>query len=808
MDERREELRRIRRLEDELDAVRRRVSALEGAELSAPPAPMSRVAPPPPPPRAPLRIDPGEARKAVRRAAERTPKISVEDLIGGRVLPWAGAIAVLLGVAFFVAIAIGRGWLGESARIALAYGGSAVLLAAGAWLYEHRGRTQAALAMVGTATASAFLTTAAAVQLYGLFPPAEGLVVAFGVGAVATSLAIRWDSRTVAGLGILGALASPLLLAAGASDAGIAFVAVALACSTAVLLVRRWDWLSLAVFAISAPQLLGWAVSEDSPVELVAVIAVFWALYMVAALGHDLRVARPSVQPVPAVLSLAAPLVTAAGGYAALALAGHPMAGSWLIAGLGAAHVVLAIAARRSDRLSDQIARLLLGGGVALGNTAWGLLADGPYVAVGWAVSAVALGLLARHGKLDRELVAPVLGAQLFLSTLHVLLFEAAPGATFQQMSTGDGTGALVALAALASASFLCARLTRRERVVRVAFDITAMAALAWAEAFALDGPMLTAAWSAQAVALARVAAVERDGVARLGSLCYLGLAISHVVAVEAHPSALGAGADTLAAVLGLASLAGGLAACARLMPAGSEDRGVVGGLAAVTLAYLAPFVLGGPGLVVAWAAGAVGLAAGARVLRGLDADVARGCAAAALVLAGLHVLAFEAPPRALVDGVPGLAAAALAVTALAAALLAAAHLTQRGAERLALEAAGATAALHAVSVVIVSSFGPDASGFDPAVTGLGVRQQGQMLLSAFWAGAGLIALVWGLLRDERSRRVGGLALLSLALAKVFLYDLAALESIYRVVSFVALGVLLLVAAFAYQRIRPSVTAH
>jgi uncharacterized membrane protein len=82
------------------------------------------------------------------------------------------------------------------------------------------------------------------------------------------------------------------------------------------------------------------------------------------------------------------------------------------------------------------------------------------------------------------------------------------------------------------------------------------------------------------------------------------------------------------------------------------------------------------------------------------------------------------------------------------------------------------------------------------------------MLLSAFWAGAGLIALFWGLLRDERSRRVGGLTLLSLALAKVFLYDLAALESIYRVVSFVALGVLLLVAAFAYQRIRPSVTAH
>src|SRR3954468_8927886 len=258
MDESREQVGRISRLEQELDDVRRRVSALEGARVDAP-VPAQRTVPPPvavrprapepprvatrnaylPPRGAPPRIDAREAPAPAPAPAQRARTISVEDLIGGRLLPWAGSIAVLLGVAFFVAIAIGRGWLGESARIGLAYGGSAVLLVAGAWLYEHRGRTQAALAMVGTATASAFLTTAAAVQLYALFPAVEGLIVAFGVGAVSTTLALRWDSRTVAALGMLGALASPLLLSAGASDAGIAFVAIALACSTAVLLARR-----------------------------------------------------------------------------------------------------------------------------------------------------------------------------------------------------------------------------------------------------------------------------------------------------------------------------------------------------------------------------------------------------------------------------------------------------------------------------------------------------------------------------------------------------------------------------------------
>jgi len=38
--------------------------------------------------------------------------------------------------------------------------------------------------------------------------------------------------------------------------------------------------------------------------------------------------------------------------------------------------------------------------------------------------------------------------------------------------------------------------------------------------------------------------------------------------------------------------------------------------------------------------------------------------------------------------------------------------------------------------------------------------------------------------------------------AKVFAYDLAELEQIYRVLSFIAVGVVMLVGAYAYQRVR------
>jgi Predicted membrane protein (DUF2339) len=65
---------------------------------------------------------------------------------------------------------------------------------------------------------------------------------------------------------------------------------------------------------------------------------------------------------------------------------------------------------------------------------------------------------------------------------------------------------------------------------------------------------------------------------------------------------------------------------------------------------------------------------------------------------------------------------------------------------------------------------------------------------------AGLIVC---LVRDDRALRLGSLALLGATIAKVFLYDLAALESLYRVGSFIALGLLLLLAAGLWQRMRP-----
>ena len=81
-------------------------------------------------------------------------------------------------------------------------------------------------------------------------------------------------------------------------------------------------------------------------------------------------------------------------------------------------------------------------------------------------------------------------------------------------------------------------------------------------------------------------------------------------------------------------------------------------------------------------------------------------------------------------------------------------------------------------------------------------RTQGQVALSVLWTVLGAIAFVSGLRSRVAELRQVGLALLALATTKVFLFDLASLDVAYRVISLIALGLLLLVSAWLWQRVQ------
>jgi uncharacterized membrane protein len=72
---------------------------------------------------------------------------------------------------------------------------------------------------------------------------------------------------------------------------------------------------------------------------------------------------------------------------------------------------------------------------------------------------------------------------------------------------------------------------------------------------------------------------------------------------------------------------------------------------------------------------------------------------------------------------------------------------------------------------------------------------------SLAWLGLGLLILAYGFWQGSKQARIASAALVLLAVLKVFLFDLAGLTGLWRPLSFITLGIVLIGIGMAYQRL-------
>lgn len=265
-------------------------------------------------------------------------------------------------------------------------------------------------------------------------------------------------------------------------------------------------------------------------------------------------------------------------------------------------------------------------------------------------------------------------------------------------------------------------------------------------------------------------------------------------------------------ALLALAGLWIGVAAAFFFRPQSRDFSTVAWASGLVVAAVAEAQLLDGQPLPILWAAVAAALLLLARELREPRlqlAGLAYGLAAA------VPTLVFHAPPIDFVrasdhpaTGVPSVVA--LAVVAGLAAVLAArteievrdeldAHvarlqplLADRG------RWLAAVLGLYALSLSILEL--AELVGTDDVAANF---RGGHTAVSAVWGALGLALLYLGL-RRAPALRIAGFVLFGVSLAKLFLYDLSRLSSITRALSFLAVGAVLLLAGFFYQRLGES----
>ena len=232
-----------RKAMDQAVRLRARLDALEASEwrtpappplvpagpaepVAAPEAAASEPAAPPPLHEAPPSV-PDDLPRATPAAPPPVPEASpgFEERVGTRWVVWLGGLTLALGGFFMVRYSIDAGLLGPGVRTILGGLFALALLAAGEWTRRSESTSSievlpianipAMLTAAGTAVV--FATVYAAYALYGFLAPASAFIL-LGLVALGTLAAALLHGPMLAGLGVVAAFGTPLLVSSDAPD--------------------------------------------------------------------------------------------------------------------------------------------------------------------------------------------------------------------------------------------------------------------------------------------------------------------------------------------------------------------------------------------------------------------------------------------------------------------------------------------------------------------------------------------------------------------------------------------------------------
>ena len=214
-----------------------------------------------------------------------------EALIGGKLLNRIGALALIIGVGFFLKYAFDKNWITESVRVLIGVliGGSALLIAS----RSHRKGLQIfAQGLVGAGVAILYLSVYASFNFYTLVSQPVAFSMMAGVTIVAFTQAFKYNSFAVSLLGWLGGFLTPILLSSGESQEASLFTYLALLdIGLIVVLLRKDAWFILEPLSLLGTYGLYYSwfnqhyTDNDLALTLVFLV-IFWGLF------HALDMAR------------------------------------------------------------------------------------------------------------------------------------------------------------------------------------------------------------------------------------------------------------------------------------------------------------------------------------------------------------------------------------------------------------------------------------------------------------------------------------------------------------------------------------
>ena len=672
-------------------------------------------------------------------------KRDIESVVGGSWFLWAGILAVIVGVSLFLKFAFDNEWIGPRMQVSIGALCGLALLVVGEPL-RSRGLRAYSFVLSGGGILILYLSIYASYNFYPLLDQPVAFLFMALVMTVAVLLSVRLNALAIAILGLVGGFLTPVLISSGHDNEVALFTYVALldAGVLAVAYFKRWRSLDFLSFACTVLMSLGWAAKFYTTEKLwttLAFASVFFVLYSLLAVFHNVLPRRRSRWFDVALLAWNATLYFGF-SYLMLVDAGYVRAVPAAHAlGLSAYFAALFFFARTRCREDRLLAYGYVGAAVTCFTAAVAIQLELHWVTMVWAAEGLMLtwvGLKSGESSARRYAYAVYAMAALHWLAVDMQTSPLIPGGDFTPLFNLRAASCAALIAAFQAGAWLYGRARADEEV-------------------------------AEGGEFARGQMGEDERAASASALT-----------LAAHGFAVTLLSLDLSEYFGLRK-----AGMAGLEAERAEN--------ARQFALTALWSVYGAGLVAYGAR---------RAFR-----TVRYAGIALLVLTTIKLFASDLRFYDAVWHVPVLNQTFLAFAFVVAAYAFAVRLYARtpalGEERSAIPVLVVIAnvvMLVALSAEAAGYFDSGRAGAADAARARDLELAKQLSLSVIWAlyGAGLL-LAGGVWR-VKLLRVMALALLSLTTLKVFFWDLSSLDRVYRIVSFIVLGAILLAVSYLYQK--------
>lgn len=313
-------------------------------------------------------------------------------LLGGNTVARVGVIVLFFGVAFFLKYAVDRGWLPIEVRLMTAAVGGMVLIALG-WRLRLK-RSNYALVLQGGGIGIVYLTVFAAVNLYELIPATPGLVLMVVLVVLSSALAVLQDARSLALLAAVGGFLAPVLISRGGSHVTLfSYYAILDVGILVIAWFKAWRELNLVGFLFTFVIGTIWGYQYYQPAYFSSTqpfLILFFVFYVVVPVLFAQRQPPNLKGYIDGTLIFGVPLVAFGLQSTLVRDFEYGLAISALCIGLFYVTLATVLWQRRQDYLR-MLVEVFISLAVAFGTVAIPLAVDGRWTGAAWALEGAAL---------------------------------------------------------------------------------------------------------------------------------------------------------------------------------------------------------------------------------------------------------------------------------------------------------------------------------------------------------------------------------------------------------------------------------